>query len=106
MPLFALFMVRTKFSFHIVFFNHFIEVDCFFAFETSSTSWQLLLPAQSTDQTSNVVIDTSLLYFNRVPKTGSMNMVSILRSLSEANGFIHKSCGLFGPKQLSRGEQV
>ncbi len=42
---------------------------------------------------SPVPVDEELLFFNRVPKTGSENFVLILQKLSEQNGFVHKRSG-------------
>ena len=57
------------------------------------------------DRSVELEVDAGLLFFNRVPKTGSMNMVSVLQAMSRYNGFTHRS-GDFDRKQLSREEQV
>ena len=58
------------------------------------------------DVSDKAKVDPELLFFNRVPKTGSMNLVFILEELSKMNNFTHRSCQVYGPKQLSIKQQV
>merc|ERR1712226_348643 len=49
--------------------------------------------------------EKDILYFNRVPKTGSENMVLILQNLAEKNGFVHKRYGNPRLRQISAKAQ-
>ncbi len=50
-------------------------------------------------------VDKTLLYFNRVPKAGSLNMVHILESLGKLNHFTHKRWPLYRPRKLTTLEE-
>ena len=44
------------------------------------------------------------LFFNRVPKTGSENMVFILQRLAEVGGWEHKRSTVLDPRQVDPRE--
>ena len=47
-----------------------------------------------------------LLYFNRVPKTGSENFVFLLQKLSARNGFVHRRYGHPEPRRIDESKQA
>ena len=57
------------------------------------------------DNNFEVILDEEMLYFNRVPKTGSENFVFILQKLSEMNGFRHSRFGNPHSRRLNFTEQ-
>lgn len=47
-----------------------------------------------------------VLFFNRVPKTGSENLVHVMLHLAKINGFTHKRAHHPVPRRLTEKEQV
>ena len=57
--------------------------------------------AQETD-----LVDSQLLLFNRVPKTGSTMVATLLSRLAERKGFLHKRYRAAQPRKLDQDAQV
>lgn len=62
---------------------------------------RLLRPKSNVDK-----IHTDILYFNRVPKTGSENFVFLLEKLGERNGFDHSRYRNPDHRAVSKAKQV
>ncbi|XP_018497330.1 uronyl 2-sulfotransferase [Galendromus occidentalis] len=52
-----------------------------------------------------LAIDSSRLYFNRIPKAASTSMLNILHALSAKNNFTHKSSSVYNMRILTSEQQ-
>ena len=66
----------------------------------------LNVPTIAWDYPSPLVHLNDVLFFNRIPKTGSENFVSLMFELSRRNGFQHLRFGMPDPKRLDQNAQV
>ena len=55
---------------------------------------------------SSPIRDKSVLIYNRIPKTGSLSMERMIRSLAGGNGFAFHHEAAFKKRHLRRDEQV
>ena len=55
---------------------------------------------------SSPIRDKSVLIYNRIPKTGSLSMERMIRSLEGENGFAFHHESAFKKRHLRRDEQV
>ena len=55
---------------------------------------------------SSPIRDKSVLIYNRIPKTGSLSMERMIRSLEGENGFAFHHEAAFKKRHLRRDEQV
>lgn len=50
-------------------------------------------------------IDSSRLYFNRIPKAAGTSMLNILHLLAERNNFTHESSSVYNMRTLTEDQQ-
>ncbi len=84
---------------------------CKFVMSTKDPPLPAVPPQKNTNNIDSITnrhnnIDGNILFFNRVPKTGSENFVHILQLLSLTNGFWHVRYGSPEPRRLNNNTQM
>ena len=85
--------------------NAFVRDGAILRVPLPSAKWlkrqQAPFPTSPVDQ-----VQIDVLFFNRIPKTGSENMVFLLNKLAKINNFKHKRYGQPQPRKLTVEQQV
>merc|ERR1719266_2663312 len=67
------------------------------------SSW-LIFPPTPVQNVSIAPVLTNLVYYNRIPKTGSENLAFLIKHLSLRNNFTHYRFGKTQPRHLNENE--